>query len=321
MPITVGGVVKFPEAPPQERDIISQWCKVGDPLVTVLCPTYNQVNFIRHAINGILKQKTHFAFEVIVRDDGSQDGTREVVMDYQSRYPKIIRPILELNNTWSQGVPIRESMVQMARGQYIALCDGDDFWTDSNKLASQVEILEVNESVSLVHHEAFRFEDDRIITDTLHHERSRRNLSRDDLSKGIGAMPLTMCFRKSAWDWNAVETPHVTNGDTFLITQLSRHGGSYYIPKIMAAYRRTQSGMWSGRSQQSRHFHIALSSLWIARYHSRNDNRNVADFWVNRAALNIFRLVRGEGDVISRRALSLLARLCVKDAARRIFLR
>lgn len=319
MKVNVGDVVTFPESPPQESDITARWRPVGEPLVTVLCPTYNQVHCLHHAINGILHQQTRFAFEIIVRDDGSQDGTREVVNDYQSRYPAVIKAILESENTWSQGVPAREAMAPFARGKYIALCDGDDFWTDPNKLARQVAILESDENVALVHHEAFRFEDDRIVTSVLHREESRRDLSRADLSMGIGAMPLTMCFRKSAWDPSATEARYIVNGDTFLITQLSRYGGSRYIPEIMAAYRRGSSGMWSGRSHYSRQLSSALSSLWISRYHARRGDKKTADFWAEKAALIVFRFVRGDSDSTSRRAVSALVKLCVRYKLGRMF--
>ena len=81
---------------PDERNIVASWPDGVDvPVVSVLCHTFNQADFLHAALSGILKQKTDFPFEVILRDDASEDGSRDIVLDYARRYPRIIRPVIE----------------------------------------------------------------------------------------------------------------------------------------------------------------------------------------------------------------------------------
>ena len=107
--------------------------------VSVLMITYNHENFIREAIEGVLMQKTDFPIELIIGEDCSTDGTRKIVMEYASKYPDIIRPLLPDSNLGMMKNFI-ETM-QAATGKYIALCEGDDYWTDPYKLQKQVDIL------------------------------------------------------------------------------------------------------------------------------------------------------------------------------------
>jgi glycosyltransferase involved in cell wall biosynthesis len=113
-----------------------------DPLVSVCITTYNHEDFVADAIEGILMQETNFPYEIIVAEDKSTDGTREVVRDYQQRYPEMIRLRLATENLYSKNkrypaVGAREA----ARGRYIAQCEGDDYWTDSVKLQKQKDFL------------------------------------------------------------------------------------------------------------------------------------------------------------------------------------
>ena len=120
---------------------------IVQPMVTVWCLTYNQKDFIRDALNGFVMQQTNFLFEVIVHDDASTDGTTEIVKEYAAKYPHIIKPKIESDNQWKKGglkhiVAIMNE--RFRRGKYIAFCEGDDYWTDTNKLQQQVDCLEIN---------------------------------------------------------------------------------------------------------------------------------------------------------------------------------
>ena len=131
------------------------------PKVSVLIVTYNQRQWIAQAIDSALAQYVDFDMEIVIGDDFSSDGTREIVESYAALHPGIIR--LNLQNRRPDGVPGRVNQVttlEACRGEFIAFLDGDDYWTDPGKLAHQVELLEANpEIVGAAHDAVILFED------------------------------------------------------------------------------------------------------------------------------------------------------------------
>lgn len=124
-------------------------------LVTVICLTYNHEKYIRECIDGFVMQKTNFAYEVIIHDDASTDNTAEIIKEYQQKYPDIIIPILQTENQYSKKIPIGKTFIYpRAKGKYIALCEGDDYWIDPYKLQKQVDILNENNNYGLCYTKA-----------------------------------------------------------------------------------------------------------------------------------------------------------------------
>lgn len=115
-----------------------------EPLVSISCLTFNHASYIRNTLDGFLMQNTSFPFEVLIHDDCSFDGTSDIIKEYEERHPDIIFPIFEEENQYSKGLPIGTMIWNLprARGKYIALCEGDDYWTDPLKLQKQVDFLE-----------------------------------------------------------------------------------------------------------------------------------------------------------------------------------
>lgn len=129
------------------------------PLVSVLCPTYNHAPFIEQAIKGFLEQETNFPIEILIGEDGSSDGTSEICQDYANENAHIyILSGLRSEVHCIEGVPTGRNNIKRlfkrARGKYIALCEGDDYWTDPQKLQRQVDFLENNRAFSCVFHNA-----------------------------------------------------------------------------------------------------------------------------------------------------------------------
>ena len=112
-------------------------------MVTIRCLTYNHEQYIRQCLDGFVMQKTNFRFEAIVHDDASTDGTVEIIREYAEKYPDIIKPIFETENQYSKrDGSIGRIMNEHTHGKYIAICEGDDYWTDPYKLQKQVDFLE-----------------------------------------------------------------------------------------------------------------------------------------------------------------------------------
>lgn len=121
--------------------------------VSVVCTAYNHEPYIRRALESFVMQQTDFAFEVLINDDASTDGTAEIIREYAALYPDIIRPFLQEKNLYSQGINIYDAVLYpAARGEYIAACEGDDCWTDRHKLQRQVDFLESHPDYSACVH-------------------------------------------------------------------------------------------------------------------------------------------------------------------------
>lgn len=123
------------------------------PLVSICCITYNHAPYIRQCLDGFLMQKTNFPLEVIINDDCSTDGTTDIIREYELKYPNIIKPIYHDENLYSKGIRgmFATFCFPKARGKYIALCEGDDYWIDVFKLQKQIEYLEKHSDCGLVH--------------------------------------------------------------------------------------------------------------------------------------------------------------------------
>jgi glycosyltransferase involved in cell wall biosynthesis len=120
------------------------------PLVTIMCSTYNHEPYIRQCLEGFVMQETDFKFEAVVHDDASTDKTADIIREYETKYPDIFKPIYQKTNGF--GSERNSRMKQKAtRGKYIALCEGDDYWTDPFKLQKQVDYLEENKGYGLVY--------------------------------------------------------------------------------------------------------------------------------------------------------------------------
>ena len=124
-------------------------------VVSIQCLTYNHALYIRQCLDGFVMQKTNFRFEAIVHDDASTDGTQDIIREYEKKYPDIIKPIYQKENQYSKGIPgfITNLVSSKCKGKYIAICEGDDYWIDPNKLQMQVDFLESHPEYSMCFHD------------------------------------------------------------------------------------------------------------------------------------------------------------------------
>lgn len=135
---------------------IAKKCELIKPLVVINCITYNHEAYLRDALEGFVMQKTDFPFVAIVHDDASTDGTAAIIREYAARYPDIILPIYETENQYSKGNGSVSRIMREARNatgaKYVAMCEGDDYWTSPLKLQKQVSFLESHSEYSMVFH-------------------------------------------------------------------------------------------------------------------------------------------------------------------------
>ena len=131
-------------------DKVEDWSRLPvEPLVSVYMITYNHEKFIAQALDGILMQEVDFPYEIVIGEDKSTDRTRAVVCEYQRRHPDKIRLHLSRENLFRQKLAGLGPLAA-CRGKYIAMCEGDDYWTDPQKLQKQVAVLEAEPEVSFV---------------------------------------------------------------------------------------------------------------------------------------------------------------------------
>lgn len=223
-------------------DDMKQSSPANIPVVSVLVLTYNHERFIAKCLDNILMQKIAFPVEVIVHDDASTDGTPGIIRSYAEKYPDIIKPVLQSENQMSKGKKFRETFHNMAQGEFIAGCDGDDFWTDQHKLAKQVAFLKKNHSYVLSFHDALHFDDEtkEITRRSNLPVESRRDYTKDELRimKWSNYLLFGTVLYRNVLDDFPPELHLVPNGDNFLPMLLAAHGGARYQPEIGPLARR-----------------------------------------------------------------------------------
>lgn len=210
--------------------------------VSVFCIVYNHKKYIHECLDGFVKQKTTFQFEVIVHDDCSTDGSDEIIKEYQKKYPSIIKPILQHENQYSKGIRsiMATFMLPKASGEYITICEGDDYWTDENKLQMQVDFLEKNQDIGLVYTYAnvFYQEEKRIAKNTI----GEPFVSYEDVFINGNCIPtLTLCMRTSLYKKYLEEiNPAEKNwkmGDLPICLWFIKNSKIHLIPKVTSMYR------------------------------------------------------------------------------------
>lgn len=219
----------------------------GTIMVTVRCATYNHVDYIRQCLDGFVMQKTNFRFEAIVHDDASTDGTADIVREYASKYPDIIKPIYETENQYSKkDGSIRRIFNQHTRGKYIAMCEGDDYWTDPLKLQKQVDFLESHPDYVMCSHRYDEYIQDlgTLNTCTVHKDVDY------DLNTLINGgwlfQTLSVMYLVSAFDENHYKQ-YGTSIDTVANYELLRTGKKgRCLGQVMGVYRHHSKGVWIG---------------------------------------------------------------------------
>lgn len=220
--------------------------KYDEIMVSINCLAYNHELYIKKCLDSLIMQKTNFKYEVLVHDDASTDNTAEIIRAYEKKYPDIIKPIYQTENQYSKGVAITlEFQYPRARGKYIAICEGDDFWTDDTKLQKQIDFLETNSEYVLCGHAAYYADGKDLLSKDKFFSNGigDRELTTGEIISNWAMATNTMVFRKSVRGGDPIPYKgNAFNGDYALMTYLSLQGKVFYIDKLMSAYRVQSSG-------------------------------------------------------------------------------
>lgn len=218
------------------------------PAVSVYLQTYQQLAYIRDAIDGVLAQRAPFELEIVIADDCSTDGTRAVLAEYRDRHPELIRLLLPEENLGPTEMFRRGTAV--LRGHYVAWIDGDDYWTDPEKLVRQVEALDANPRWSGCFHNATVRQvdggapDRPYVSDEVAGALTYADLLRSNPVPSLSLMARGDLVRNlPRWVWEGLWS------DWLAMLAIAEHGELGYMPEQMGVYRMHPAGISSGLSR------------------------------------------------------------------------
>ena len=232
--------------------------------VSVCLIAYNHERYIAQALDSILSQQTSFDFEVIARDDASTDRTADILRDYERQYPDKIRLVLEAENRYHdpEAKPvIGRVLAPLARGRYLAMCEGDDWWTSPAKLQRQFDYMEANPATQMCCHAVKIVRGDGgKATELLTCGAEERDITCDEVMEnwarttrdGIWSLHPSSCFSRreadlayaSAWRISALA------GDFIRMCYFSHATPVHFMPDVMSAYRYLPAQSWTAKGEQ-----------------------------------------------------------------------
>jgi len=282
------------------------------PLVSVLMVTYNHEAFIKDAIEGVLAQKTNFSFELIVADDASTDRNQQIIVEYKNCYPNIIKPILRTKNIGGNKNWL--DAFNHCRGEYIALCEGDDYWTDPLKLQKQTDFLVSNPTFSICHHRVKYLYKDKFYEHFIDIFKIKAEnyfpkpiSSLEDLAYRNFIQTPTVLFRKDVLMQKEIIDESLV-GDYILFLLLAQYGPIKYYNDSMSVYRIHEGGAWSVKTTEYRKinmvdylekitgkFNLEINNIFIERHsnlcwdlfdsYSQKNNIEKANYYLKRGLL------------------------------------
>ena len=213
-----------------------------NPLVSIVCVTYNHAAYIRDALDGFLMQKTNFSYEICLGEDESIDETKDICREYQKKNPGKIRlfersreNVIFVDNKATGRFNFIETLKE-SRGKYIAICDGDDYWTDPYKLQKQIDFLEENEKYDMVHTN-YKTLQDKIIKDNPDKASTVKDVKSQLLIKNF-ISTLTVCVKKSVlFEALPIINNQYQAGDLALWMQISQKSKIGHLKDKTGVYR------------------------------------------------------------------------------------
>ncbi|MBI1240983.1 MAG: glycosyltransferase [Nostoc sp. RI_552] len=235
---------------------------LSNPVLSICCITYNHENFIRQALDGFLMQQTNFPIEIIIHDDASTDNTANIIREYQGKHPHLIKTILQRENQYSQGKKVFPITFKEAQGKYIALCEGDDYWTDPLKLQKQVDFLEANPDFAICFHQVKIWEEGELKDDYITRVPSEVSTI-VDLAKGNYIHTPSCVFRNNISKILGANFSNSPLGDYYIHMMNAQYGKIFCINEVMAVYRVHNNSVWSSKDLNYRQQKTLEAMIYI----------------------------------------------------------
>jgi glycosyltransferase involved in cell wall biosynthesis len=215
-----------------------------NPLVDINIASYNHANYLKHTLEGVLSQQTSFHYRILIGDDCSTDGSIEIIKEYERKFPDRISTIyqkinLGLNHPEKNGI----ILLKKSTSKYIALLDGDDYWTDPLKLQKQVDFLENNPDFAICFHAVTLLNEETQQTENKYYNKDVSTI--EDLCQGNYIHTASCIFRNGLIEKLPKWFSSSPVGDWPLYLMAAEHGKIKYIDEPMAVYRMHNKGIWS----------------------------------------------------------------------------
>lgn len=209
--------------------------------LSVFVVTYNQEKYIRHCLDSILMQEVDFDYEVVIGEDHGTDGTRAICEEYAEKYPQIrLLPLIEnlgVAGNWRR-------VLLECKGEYVAMCEGDDYWTDSKKLQKQVRFLDENKQYAGCFHNANKVDDAGRVISVMHNGEMQREYDFDKIVSGWFMPTASLLFRRNSdviVGFDKLAKYSYYSADRLLSALISDKGNIAYMPSIMSVWRRNEA--------------------------------------------------------------------------------
>lgn len=307
---------------------------MGEITVSVLCTAYNHEKYIRKCLEGFVQQKTNFAYEVLVNDDASTDATASIIREYEMAYPDIIKPVYQFENQFSKGARItRDILFPKSQGKYIAICEGDDYWTDPYKLQKQIDALEEYQDCSMCVCKVKRISEDetQIVGYCPNFPLDEGVITSETflnmVFKEYAFHTSSYVFRADLYRKHVEHTPEFVKvcpvGDEAYMLYFGHAGNVYYCKDIMSANRRGSIGGWNERTwvdRKRRHWYYkgmaktyeCFDEFTRGKYHTQcNQKIFLENYFDAESQKDFIRLIRAKDHMFFRQSPRMKTRILI----------
>jgi glycosyltransferase involved in cell wall biosynthesis len=245
---------------------------MSDIIVSVIMTSYNHEAHIAQAIEGVLMQQTSFGFELIIGDDCSTDNTADIISEYQRQHPYIIKAFLNKFNIGSIGNEIK--LLSKVQGRYISFCEGDDFWTDPEKLQKQIDFLEINPDYGLVHADVNHLNNKTGKIIYAHNNTNGVTIPSGNIFDYLmnprhNIKTMTVCLRRDLFESFYLHDPDILTKEWRLLDisiwlMIAKYSKIHYCDEVFATYRLSEESASRSKNLLRLHqFHLSVYDVYF----------------------------------------------------------
>ena len=248
-----------------QKQIMKNWKNFDKPLVSISCVTYNHQDYIENTIKSFLIQETDFCFEILITDDASTDKTVKIIKRYVDQYPDIIKPLFHQTNQFRKSSQPHIANITRAQGEYIAFCDGDDFWSSHKKLSKQIAAMKEYNDCNVSFHGVK-------IHNLLTNEISEKCPSKKILiyepwkiiffGNKLYTSTVSIIIKKKIFFNSPYFYLNAPTEDYYILILGSLKNGALFIPDVMSVYRLFTPDSWHFDPNLSKHFYENFKCLF-----------------------------------------------------------